>query len=61
MVARVGFATKVQQVLQLKMSVWKFKMADMEKIHLFMYEKCIFPCHNEYLEFDGSGKYSRKR
>jgi len=33
-------------------------MADMEKIPLFMYEKSDFPCHYEYLEFDGGGKYS---
>ncbi len=36
-------------------------MADMEKIRLFMYEKCNFPSHNEYLEFDGSGKYLLKK
>ncbi len=37
---------------------WTFKMADMEKIHLFMHEKCSFPSHNEYLEFDGRGKWA---
>jgi len=49
--------TKVQQVIQLKMSFRKFKMADMEISHLFMHEKCNFPFHNEYLEFDGGGMY----
>ena len=33
----------------------------MEKIAVFIYEQFNFPSHNEYLEFDGCGKYSCKR
>ena len=50
---------QVQSFLQLKMAISGIsKCRTMEKIPFFMYEKCHFPSHNEYLEFDGGGKYS---
>lgn len=38
---------------------WTFKMADNgeDLPSLFVYEKCYFSSHNEYIEFDGGGVY----
>ena len=50
---------QVQSFSQLKMAIsGNSKWQTMEKILLFMYEKCRFPSHNDHLEFDGGGKYS---
>ncbi len=50
------------KVLRLKMSIsGNSKWWTMEKIPLFMYEKCNFLSHFENLEFDGGGKFLLKR